>query len=194
MDNFCFLRVCFSSPITQLCRALFKQITCYQKPPASPEPPNSSSCLSGIHNKPHRKETPPEINTLIADAAEKPTLQCFSFLQQKLFSPTKQANSFQGCVSCARPNLHAYLSSLYLGLLLPSSVKDSGWHGIYFTYRCTGIAKRIQSRETVCFQFHWPSFVSCHDYLLSNSICAFLNCVIGLGINVKTVFFQLESR
>lgn len=140
MDNFCFLHVCFSSPITQLCRALFKQITCYQKPPASPEHSSSFSRLSGFYNEPHRKKTPPEINSDTADSAEK-NLPCSASLSptEKYFSPLKQAKSFQGRGSPAQPHLHAYLFSLHLGLPLPSSMKDFGCCGTYFTCRCTAI-------------------------------------------------------
>lgn len=135
----------FPSSITQLCRALFKQITCDQKPPASPESSHSSSGLSGFLLQTPMKADTPRNEHVYCRRCRK-ALACSASLSQAKRNTfplrLKQASSFKGRVSGAQPNLHAYLSPLYLGLSLPSGVKDSGWQGIYFTYRCTRIANR----------------------------------------------------
>lgn len=142
----------FTSLITQLCRALFKQITCYQKPPASLESSHSSSsCLSGFLQQTPMKGDTPRNERSSCRRCRKSLARSASLSQTKrnTFSlRLKQASSFK-----LLPNLHAYLSPLYLGLSLPGGVKDSGWHGIYFTYRCTRIANR-RREPPLCFLFH----------------------------------------
>lgn len=133
-------------------RGLFKQITCYQKPPATPE---FSFCLSGFFQQTPMKGDTPRNEQSYCKRCRKTLPAVLLCLQLKeMLSPRlKQANSFKGCVSGAQPNLHACLSPLYLGLSLPSSVKDSGWHGIYFTYRCTRILYRRRRELGLCFHF-----------------------------------------
>lgn len=133
-------------------RGLFKQITCYQKPPATPESSHFFLPLGFFQQTPMKGDTPRNEQSYCRCCRKTvPAVLLCLRLKEMLFRRLKQANSFKGCVSGAQPNLHAYLSPLYLGLSLPSSVKDSGWHGIYFTYRCTRILYRRRRELGLCF-------------------------------------------